>query len=335
MNYNNFNPYYSSDMNYLPQSPSQYAYNGYYNPYSYYTYECTPCNLYNNKYLPENRDVPSRPKRASTRITKTVHNFVKPSPEPTPEIRTSIETVAPEPIVAPQTNESKPAQKNDDFEFIEIKGIRGIWVKKDGSKNASIMINNYLLENDKEKLIEECEPSEPIVIRERPPEVPKALSPRVITIPGKRLSPPARRVVIEKQSQPPQPQKVIVERWLPYDKPDRRIIVQKAPEPCVEKPKNLIIEWEPVTATTEKKIQILGVESADPNEYVAKYGSTLKTKSELPKFALNVKGPDGVSLDDTAASLKDHKLVGDLEGLNLIDLDKEGLSMYKKYLEKK
>lgn len=306
---------------------------------------------------------------ATTKVSKPVHNYVKTIPEQrileprieeeqrVPDLPSLTQTTTA--TIATNTtnttiNETRPAlpppspphqqtsnaqHSTDDFEFIEIKGIRGIWVKKDATKNPSILINNYVLDTEKEKLIEDCEPSDATVIRERPPEPPKAVGSKVITIPGKRMSPPPRRVIIEKQPPQPQTTKVIVERWLPYEKQERRVIVQKPCEqPAPEKPKNLIIEWEPNTANTEKKIQILGVETADPNEYIAKYGPTLRTKAELPKFALNVKGPDGINLDDASvdtSSSKDHRLVGDVDGLNLIDLEKEGLSMYKKYVEKK
>ena len=358
MSYNSYNPYYSTDINYMHSAQqTSYLYSGYYNPYSYYTYECSPIttNVYSNtscyaapqpepvhvsRHSSKKNSSSSSSSTSSKTVTKIVHK-----PErileriSEPKIEQEQPKHQPEPV-----NESKPTptqsanvnNNTEGFEFIEIKGIRGIWVKKDSTKNPNILINNYLLDTEKEKLIEDCEPSDPIVIRERPPEPPKAISPKVVTIPGKRMSPPPRRVIIEKQPPQPQTTKVIVERWLPYEKQERRVIVQKpacetAP---AEKQKNLIIEWEPTQANTEKKIQILGVESADPNEYIAKYGPTLKTKSELPKFALNVKGPDGVDLDETSES-KDHRLVGDLEGLNLIDLDKEGLSMYKKYVENK
>lgn len=265
MNYG-YNSYYSQSP---PSAVSQYMYNTYY-PYSYYTYECAP--VFSTCYQEIGCEKPVLKKKKSTNLSKTssIKSVIKRTDTP-PELKTNNEQVKQVTNVNLSGIE-KPVKNTDDFEFIEIKGIRGIWVKKDGSKkNTSVLINSYMLEADKEKTIEECEPSEPIVIRERPPTPPKPLSPKLINVPGKRGSPPVRRVVIEKLSQPPQPQKVIVERWLPYDKQERRIIVEKPAEACIEKPKNLIIEWEQALATTEKKIQILGVEPADPDEYVKKY----------------------------------------------------------------
>ncbi len=295
MNYS-YNNYYSQSP---PTTVSHYMYNTYY-PYSYYTYECAP--VLSKCYQEIARDKPTRLKTKRPSIISKIPSIkctVK-TPETLPESKPSEEKLAPN---VDLLSLEKPVKNTDDFEFIEIKGIRGIWVKKDtGKKNTSVLINSYMIDPEKEKenCIEECEPSDPLVIRERPPTPPRPLSPKVINIPGKKGSPPARRVVIERLAQPPPPQKVIVERWLPYEKQERRVVVEKlASEPCNEKPKNLIIEWEPNLATTEKKIQILGIESADPNEYVAKYGSTLKSKAELPQFALNVKGPDGNFLNFT------------------------------------
>lgn len=176
-----------------------------------------------------------------------------------------------------------------------------------------------------------CTP-EPLVIRELPPCPPIPLCRKEIVIPGKRLAPAPRRVVVEKLPMlPAKPQSVVVERWLPYDKPERRVIFQKAPpDPCSEKPKNLIIQWHPPCVCVKEQFKNLGVQPADPAEYVAKYGPLLKHKCELPKFALEMKPADGS--DPNACPANEPKLVGDLQALNLINLEQEGLGIYKKYL---
>ena len=67
---------------------------------------------------------------------------------------------------------------------------------------------------------------------------------KLITISGKQLPPPPRKVVIERLPPlPTKPQPLIVERWLPY-RPTckRRVIFQHAPpDPVVIKPRNVII----------------------------------------------------------------------------------------------
>lgn len=176
-----------------------------------------------------------------------------------------------------------------------------------------------------------CSP-EPLVIREKPPCPPIPVCKKEIVIPGKRLAPPPRRVVVEKLPLlPVKPQPVVVERWLPYEKPERRVIFQKAPpDPCPERPKNLIIQWHPPCVCVKEQFKNLGVQTANPAEYVAKYGPSLRNKCELPKFALEMKPSDGT--DPNGCPSQEPKLVGDLLALNLIDLEQEGLGMYKKYL---
>lgn len=141
-----------------------------------------------------------------------------------------------------------------------------------------------------------CSP-EPLIIREKPPCPPVSVCKKEITIPGKRLAPVPRRVVIEKLPPLPcKPQPVVVERWLPYEKQERRVIFQKAPaDPCPEKPKNLIIQWHPPCVCIEKQYKNLGIQAANPAEYVAKYGSSLRNTCELPRFALEMK-PSGLVL---------------------------------------
>jgi hypothetical protein len=84
---------------------------------------------------------------------------------------------------------------------------------------------------------------EPLVLREAPPQPPAQVGRKVITISGKRLPPPPRKVVIERLAPlPSKPQSVIVERWLPYGQVKRRVIFQRSnvADPVVVKPRNVI-----------------------------------------------------------------------------------------------
>jgi len=170
-----------------------------------------------------------------------------------------------------------------------------------------------------------CQPP-PIIIRERPPVPPEPIKSKTILIPGKRLPPPPRKVIIEKlQPVLPNPPSITVERWLPYDKRERKVILEKKPlDPCIEKPKNVTYEWQPQCTIPRTIVKNLGVESADPISYIASYKTQLKNTSELPAFALKEKLPKMES--------RTPELVGDLEGLKLIDLKKEGLENYMKYV---
>ena len=179
---------------------------------------------------------------------------------------------------------------------------------------------------------------EPLVIREAPPQPPVPVGPKRITISGKRLPPPPRKVVIERLAPlPSKPQNVIIERWLPYGEVKRRVIFNKstAADPVVANPRNVIVQWEAPDVNIRKEIKYLGVIRANPVEYVQRYGASLKVSSALPQFVLDIKTPSDVGL--LAAEYQAKSLIeleGQLEGFKFIDLDKEGLSEYRAYLAK-
>ena len=181
-----------------------------------------------------------------------------------------------------------------------------------------------------------AETPEPLVIREAPPQPPQPIGPKHITISGKRLPPPPRKVVIERLAPlPSKPQNVIIERWLPYAAVKRRVIFNAAAaaDAVVVNPRNVIVQWEAPEVNIRKEIKYLGVIRADPVEYVKQYGSTLKVSSTLPQFVLDIATPADVGV--LAADYKAKSLIeleGQLEGFSLVDLDKEGLSEYKAYL---
>ena len=117
------------------------------------------------------------------------------------------------------------------------------------------------------------------MIREAPPQPPPQVCQKVITISGKRLPPPPRKVVIERLAPlPTKPQSVIVERWLPYAEVKRRVIFQRSCEPDAVacKPKNVIVQWEAPHVDVKKEVKYMGVIRANPAEYVERYGATLK-----------------------------------------------------------
>jgi hypothetical protein len=88
---------------------------------------------------------------------------------------------------------------------------------------------------------------EPLVIREHPAPPPPVVPRKIITISGKLMPPPPRKVIIERLAPlPTKPQSLLVERWLPYAPLKRRVIYNRANqrETVVAKPKNVIIQWE-------------------------------------------------------------------------------------------
>jgi hypothetical protein len=177
----------------------------------------------------------------------------------------------------------------------------------------------------------------PLIVREAPPKPPAAVGQKVITISGKRLPPPPRKVVIERLAPlPSKPQAIMVERWLPYAERKRRVIFQKneVPDPVIPKPRNVIIQWEAPEVQIKRAFKDLGIIRANPSEYVERYGASLKSHTEFPAIAKEIRPPVGVVLaaEWNAPALID--LEGDIQAFNLIDLDNEGLGEYKDWFKK-
>ncbi|RNA35181.1 hypothetical protein BpHYR1_023986 [Brachionus plicatilis] len=180
------------------------------------------------------------------------------------------------------------------------------------------------------------ETPEPLVIREAPPSAPVPLGRKVITISGKRIPPPPRKVIIERLPPlPSKPQSVIIERWLPYDQVKRKVIFHKSGQidPVIVKPKNVIIQWEVPQVQIKREYKYLGVIRANPVEYVQRFGNNLTLPHNLPQFVTDIKTPDGLALAAQTKQRSVYELEGDVQALNLIDLDKEGLSEYRSYLQ--
>jgi len=177
---------------------------------------------------------------------------------------------------------------------------------------------------------------EPLVVREAPPQPPMPVGPKRITISGKRLPPPPRKVVIERLAPlPAKPQNVIIERWLPYAESKRRVIFNKAAEVKAEvaTPRNVIVQWESPRVNVRKEVKYLGVIRANPAEYVQRYGASLKVHTALPQFVLDIATPQDVGV--LAADYRYRsvlELEGQLEGFQYVNLDTEGLSEYRAQL---
>lgn len=69
-------------------------------------------------------------------------------------------------------------------------------------------------------------------------------------------------------------------------------------------------------------------------EYVQRYGTSLKTSRELPEFVLDIKTPEGIVLAADYKYNSLHELEGEVAALKLVDLDREGLSEYRSYLQR-
>ena len=97
-------------------------------------------------------------------------------------------------------------------------------------------------------------------------------------------------------------------------------------------PKNIIIDWETVHQSTDvknQKLNFLGIETANPSEFVRRYGNELIDTHKLPSFIneLTSKIPNGEVL---ASNLTQNEfiLTGDVDALKLVDQNKINLNDY-------
>jgi len=118
----------------------------------------------------------------------------------------------------------------------------------------------------------------PLVLRERPPPRPATIASQTVIRRLAALPVPPRSVIIERLPPlPPRPRDIIIERWVPYGaQAKRRTIVQRA-GPAVQyaRPRNIIIQYEPVQVRVVRQFQRLGVTPASPAAYVQQYGASL------------------------------------------------------------
>jgi hypothetical protein len=76
---------------------------------------------------------------------------------------------------------------------------------------------------------------------------------------------------------------------------------------------------------TKIDIKYLGTVNADPKEYIAKYGTSLKKSHELPSFVNSLDGNQKF----VPAKTGYYELEGDVDALKYLDLEKEGLGILK------
>jgi hypothetical protein len=170
----------------------------------------------------------------------------------------------------------------------------------------------------------------PVIVRERPPKPPAPIAPRNITIPGKVIPPPPRKVIVERLPQiPPKPQDIIVERWLGYQRRVRKVNFVPAPALIpLPAPKNVLIQWDSPDVDVRQAFHFLGVQVADPVAYAATFGATLADASQLPREVAQFPTPAGETLAVNSNSDMIPALVGAVPTLRLINLACNGLAEY-------
>ena len=162
----------------------------------------------------------------------------------------------------------------------------------------------------------------PKIFREKPPKPPAHIPTQYLTIPGKVVPPPPRQVIVERLPHvPPPPPDIIIERWLGYKKRQRRVVFRPAtPITLAPAPKNVIVQWDSPEMIVVKKNINLGVERADPTEYVARNGPSLVEAHQLPA-ELNdeeLQPPGGLNLAANSEPNRPPVLVGKAEALKYL-----------------
>ena len=243
---------------------------------------------------------------------------------------------------SPKLIRKKPQQNLEYIQEIAVRYLRPPSLPEPGEIVIRQNQNEFAAQPPPPLIIRQQPPRpltpEPLIIREAPPEPPTSVFPRKVTvISGKAGPPPPRKVIFERLPElPARPQSILIERWLPYKTPKRKVIYEQTSSNVVfAKPKNVIIQWEAPKAHIKREVKYLGIVRADPVEYSKRFGSELKQFNKLPNIVHEVKTPEGLKLateNNLNASLE---LEGDLSALKLIDLDKEGLGEYKEFLVKK
>lgn len=144
-----------------------------------------------------------------------------------------------------------------------------------------------------------------------------------VTLPGRVLPPPPRQIIVERMPViPPKPRDLIIERWLGYKRRIRKVEFKPASPPILApKPNNIIIEWDSPNVTITKNYVNLGMHVADPQAYLAAYGSHLTDSSQLPEEASHVKPPVGEVLAAFSNSNLPPIYVGDVLALKLFNLE--------------
>ncbi len=144
-----------------------------------------------------------------------------------------------------------------------------------------------------------------------------------VTLPGRVLPPPPRQIIVERMPViPPKPRDLIIERWLGYKRRVRKVEFKPASPPILApKPNNIIIEWDSPNVTITKNYVNLGTHVADPQAYLAAYGSHLTDASQLPEEASHVKPPVGEVLAAFSNSNLPPIYVGDVSALKLFNLE--------------
>jgi hypothetical protein len=80
---------------------------------------------------------------------------------------------------------------------------------------------------------------------------------------------------------------IIIERWVPYGAASKRKTIVQRAEAAKEytKPRNVIIQYEPIQVRVVRQFQRLGVTQENPQAYLQRYGTILLDAQALVQQA--------------------------------------------------
>jgi len=175
--------------------------------------------------------------------------------------------------------------------------------------------------------------------REQAPQAQQEIAQKVIRIPNRNPAAQAalaqRQLIVEQLPDAPNTssENIHVERWLAAPARTRKVIFKPAAAGCAAPapptPKNLHIIWEPCTPENATNFEFLGVDCGSPQ---APAGYAVVSAAQLPEFAKRQAAPNGERWASDVQGEDVPKLVGDLEALKLVDLDREGRGEYRAQL---
>ncbi|CAF1085682.1 unnamed protein product [Adineta steineri] len=128
----------------------------------------------------------------------------------------------------------------------------------------------------------------PLILREKPPAPPSNTGSQTVLRRLPAIPVPPRSVIIERlPALPPKPRDIIIERWVPYSHTSKRKTIVQRAEAAKDypKPRNIIIQYEPVQVRVVRQFQRLGVTQESPAAYVQRYGSSLLEAQTLVQQA--------------------------------------------------
>ncbi len=142
----------------------------------------------------------------------------------------------------------------------------------------------------------------PLILREKPPQPPASVASQTVIRKLAALPVPPRSVIIERiPAAPPRPREsipiclfdhfrlisfigdIIIERWIPYGAAAKRKTVVQRAEAAKEyaKPRNIIIQYDPIQVRIVRQFQRLGVTQENPQLYIQRYGAQLLDAQNL------------------------------------------------------